>query len=42
MTENKNNNNKDSEAGYGKDALNSVVFMVIIIILMIVIAHFRP
>ena len=37
-----NENNEKKETGYIKDMLNSVLFMILIIIGMIVLAHFRP
>ena len=43
MKDNENNeNNEKKETGYIKDVLNSVLFMILIIIGMIVLAHFRP
>lgn len=42
MKDNENNNNKEKETGYAKDVLSSVLFMAIVIIIMIIIAHFRP
>jgi len=37
-----NENNEKKGTGYIKDVLNSVLFMILIIIGMIVLAHFRP
>lgn len=33
---------KKKETSYAKDVLNSVLFMIFIIIGMIILAHFRP
>ena len=42
MTNDKNNDKKETQTGYGKDVIYSVLFMVLMIIGMIILAHFRP